>query len=273
MNRFVILFFILLFFSYPVLAEYIFLKDGSIVSAKIISETDIISKIQVEGLQRSIPRVDILRVRYDSDFYNYMYLKKSDGSIASGYIVEDMSDAYIIRKNLADVEEVKLEKNKVIAVSKEKFFSKGNYYSLGIIPGASQFYVKKDVKGAVFMGSTAAAWSFSGYNFYNYRKQKNEYRNLERGLSLNKYNKKYNDYKKSYRALTASLVLSGSLYLAHWTDVLFFSKPDFSENMVERKKVYFDFKINNPVFCDSSILSARDVDSPFRAEFGTGMFF
>lgn len=275
MSRFssFILFFVLLVFCYPAFGEYIFLKDGSIISAKIISENDTHSKIQSDGVVRTVSRSEIIRVRYDSDFNNYTYIKRKDGSIAEGYIVEDMPDCYIVRENLRNSEEFKIEKKNIVSVSKEKFFSKGAYFAWGIIPGASQFYVKNDVKGVCFMGSNAAAWGFTGYSVYNYRKQKREYHNLERGLSSNKYNKKYNDYKKSYKLLTASIIISGSLYLAHWTDVMFFSKPDFSNNVAESGTAYLDFKFNESALTAASGSMAEVCDSHLRAELGIGMLF
>jgi hypothetical protein len=233
-------------FCFPAFGEYVFLKDGTIIPSKVISETDTQTKIQADGITRTIPRSEILRVRYDADFYNCIYLKKRDGGILSGYIVEDMADSYILREKLESPDEIKIEKQIILAVSKERFYSRGAYYSLGIIPGGSQIYVKKDMKGALFMGGNAAAWGFSGYSYYNYRKKKDEYESLGRGYSPSTYNRKYDNYKRSYQIFISSLIVSGLAYVAHWTDVILFSKPDFFNGGEVKKTAFFDFRINTP---------------------------
>jgi len=228
-------------------AEHIFLKDGSIFEAKIVSETDKQMKINKSGAITTLDRSKILRVRFDADYQKQIYIKKTDGKTVEGFIVEEDSEYYTIRERLDSPAEFKVERKEVVAISQEKYVSKGTYYALGIIPGGSQFYVKKDIKGAIFLGSSVAAYGFTGYSFYSYKKKRDDYRSVPRGQPQSAYDSKYNAYKSASNMLTASLITCGVIYLAHWADVLFFSAPDFSTKQDAPKKAYLDLHIGEPL--------------------------
>lgn len=232
---------------FPAFAEFIFLKDGSILEGKVLSETNTQMKVNVDGTTRDIARNKILRVLFDAEFKKYVYLKKSDGKTVEGYIVDQDAENYTVREKLESPAEFPVEKKDIVAVSKEKLVSRGVYYGLGVIPGAAQFYVKKDLKGGIFLGSSIAAWGFFTYSYMDYRKKKKDYENLDRNLPQSKYDDKHDAWKKSSKTALYSLIAAGTIYAANWVDVLFFSAPDFSSAKDEPKKAYLDFRIGDPM--------------------------
>jgi hypothetical protein len=43
------------------------------------------------------------------------------------------------------------------------------------------------------------------------------------------FNDKYDRYSDSYRLLNISMMVLGAVYIAHWVDVYFFTRPDFDK--------------------------------------------
>jgi hypothetical protein len=183
-----------------------------------------------------IDRIKILRTLFDESYKKKVYIKKTDGKTAEGFIVDEDSTYYTIRDSLESPAEYKIDRKDVVAVSSEKLISKGTYYALGVIPGASQFYAGKDLKGTIFLGSSIAAWGFTGYSYYYYSKAKKDYHNVPRGSSKSTFDSKYMKYQNGSTMVIAGLSVSGVIYIAHWVDTIWFSAPDFSTTTNEPKK-------------------------------------
>jgi hypothetical protein len=208
-------------------AESFFLKDGSITEGHIVLETDAATKIKLgDNKIITIDRKKILRVVYDTAYKKKVYLKLSNGKLAEGYIVEEDRSEYTIRDRLDSPAEYKLDKKDVVAVSKEKLISKGGYYSLGIIPGAAQFYAGKDVEGGIFLGTFLASMGFFGYAYWDYDTKHKAYLAVPRGGD---FNTPFTAYQNSSYVFIASISLAGAVYLLNWIDVLFIAIPDFGQ--------------------------------------------
>jgi hypothetical protein len=274
MKMFIRIIFVSIFVSscFPLFAEYIFLKDGSILEAKVLSETNTQMKVSIDGQNQDIPRNKILRVLFDAEFKKFVYLKKTDGKTVEGYIVDQDSENYTIREKLDSPAEYPVDKKDIVAVSKEKLVSRGVYYGLGIIPGGAQFYVKKDLKGGLFLGGSIVSCGFFAYSYADYKKKKKDYNNLGRNLPQKEYDDKHDAWTKSSKMALYSLILAGTVYAANWVDVVFFSAPDFNTKSEVPKKAYLDLHIGEPLAVgrgSSPILSARDMP----VSVGLGMSF
>lgn len=245
-------------------AESVFLKDGSIVEGKITKENDKAVTLQnPDKTTRIIERTKIIRVAYDNGYTKKVYIKLKSGKVHEGYIVSEDSTQYTLRERLDSPAEFQIDKEEVVAVSGEKYISKGMYYALGIFPGAAQFYAKKDIEGTIFLGTALASFGFAGYCYYDYGKKKDDYHAVKRGAAASVFDKKYDDYKKSSQFLLGSLGLAGLVYIANWVDVIFFAAPEFGTSQDESKPVaYFDMNFGpSVVMSDPYCVGSRFSDS------------
>lgn len=102
-------------------AEAFFLKDGSIIEGKVLSETDDGVTIITPGkLKTEISRDLIIRKATGDSFKKPVYILKKDGGVIKGYIVEEGSEGIMVRKELASPDELKILKGDVVRVSSEK---------------------------------------------------------------------------------------------------------------------------------------------------------
>jgi len=215
--------------SSPVFSESVFMKDGTIIEGTVTGETDSFVKLKgKDKTVREIPRSRVLRVSFDSAYKKTVYLKRSSGKTVEGHIVEETAAEYTIRENLDSPAEYKIEKKDVVAVSAEKFISKGTYYVLGAVPGVAQLYADRDAEGITFLGLTVASLGFAGYAYYDYNKKHDAYKSVPRGSAQSEFDSKYNSYKKSAKVFAISLGVFATVYAANWLDVIFFAAPDFS---------------------------------------------
>jgi len=100
-------------------AQSVFLKDGSIVEGKIVTENDSFLTIKEGAEKRNIKRSDIIRTVYNNDYKNRVNVVLMDGRIIKGYVVEESKDCYIVRKYLDSTKELKLEKSKINGILKD----------------------------------------------------------------------------------------------------------------------------------------------------------
>jgi TolB-like protein len=105
--------------------------------------------------------------------------------------------------------------------------SPAGYYLRGLVPGWSQWYTRDTLKGGVFFTLFAASSAYMGLSFYNYYRNFQEYRDLPVTVSEAEHNTKYGAYEDSKNSFKVSLGITLAVYLVHWGDTLFFSKPDF----------------------------------------------
>jgi hypothetical protein len=114
-----VLFFCLIVLSGSGYAQSVFLKDGSIVEGKIITENDVFLTIKTEKESKNIKRSEIIRTVYNNDFKTRVNVVLMDGRIIKGYVVEESKNYYVIRKYLDSTKELKLEKSKINGILKD----------------------------------------------------------------------------------------------------------------------------------------------------------
>lgn len=103
------------------------------------------------------------------------------------------------------------------------------YYLRSIVPGWGQMYAGHTWKGIGFMGAFALSAAFSTYAVLDYGKKKKAYDDLPYASPDSEFDAKYNDYRKAGNRALLSFGILGAVYLAHWADVLFLSKPEFGK--------------------------------------------
>lgn len=125
---FLVIFFIVLLFIPAAYAESIFLRDGSITEASVLSETDRSIRFKTaEGRVREIPRRDVIRIIHHADYKDKKYIYKTDKSLVEAFIVDEDLNFYTCRAKLDAADEFKLLKNEVETISKKKIeFSSDN---------------------------------------------------------------------------------------------------------------------------------------------------
>jgi TolB-like protein len=103
------------------------------------------------------------------------------------------------------------------------------YYLRSIVPGWGQFYAGKSWKGYVFSSVFVVAAAFSTYAVMDYGKKKKDYDDLPYGTPESEFDAAYDEYQKAGNMTLMSFGILGAVYLAHWADILFFSRPDFEK--------------------------------------------
>ncbi len=111
---------ILLLSAFPLRAELLFLKDGSIIKGKIISNTkkEIIIQDEQDN-ELSYPRKKIMRIVNKNLKSGKLVIQKSDGIIIEAFMVDEDQDGYIFRKELNNPEEFTLKKSEVLVISEK----------------------------------------------------------------------------------------------------------------------------------------------------------
>jgi hypothetical protein len=101
-------------------AEFIFLKDGNIISGKISSDSaDFIVLKKPDGQFEQVNRKLILRTIYTNLNMSNLYVQKRDGGSFVGYLVDEDRDVYIFRKELYKPEEFSVPRKNVLFMSEK----------------------------------------------------------------------------------------------------------------------------------------------------------
>lgn len=111
-NRF-ILFITILLLPAALMAESVFLKDGSITEGRITRETNSIIIIRTGSGQETIKRQNILRIIYNNEYKKIKYIYLNNGTNIKGYIVGENRNSYIIRGNLGSPNERTIAKEDI----------------------------------------------------------------------------------------------------------------------------------------------------------------
>jgi len=101
-------------------AEYIFLKDGSIVECKILDETPDLITARVKGRKSVFSRNTIIRVLYTKFYMGKVYIYKTDGKELEAYIVDEDQESYTVRTDIRKPDEFKIRRVDVEFVSRKK---------------------------------------------------------------------------------------------------------------------------------------------------------
>lgn len=103
-----------------VLAEFVFLKDGSIVEGTILN--DALAHIVLRGTDKKnkqIPRDKILRILYTELKMGKIYIQKRDGKGLVAYMVDEDRTTYTFRKELYKPEEFTIPRNDILFISEK----------------------------------------------------------------------------------------------------------------------------------------------------------
>jgi TolB-like protein len=122
------------------------------------------------------------------------------------------------------------------------------YYMRSIVPGWGQIYAGNSNKGYLFAGLFAASAGFSIWSAINFETKKSAYQDLS-GAPKSEFDKKYSAYQKAGNMALTSFGILGAVYLVHWADALFFSKPDFAVSSADDGR-------QGTVFADISFIGA-----------------
>lgn len=92
---------LILCLSINLYAEYLFLKDGSIIKGTIISETAAYVNFRNEERKTErYPRDQIMRVLYTELNMGKVFVQRRDGKVETAYMVDEDRTTYTFRKNL-----------------------------------------------------------------------------------------------------------------------------------------------------------------------------
>ncbi len=104
----------------PLMAEFIFLKDGSITEGVIISDSaGSVTFRTADKKVKQIPRHSILRILYTKLKMGKIYIQKRDGKGLVAFMVDEDQENYTFRKELFKPEEFIIKRSDVLFVSEK----------------------------------------------------------------------------------------------------------------------------------------------------------
>jgi hypothetical protein len=104
----------------PLKAEFVFLKDGSIIDGTIVSDAaNSVTIRQTDKKIKQIPRGDIMRILYTKLRMGKIYIQKRDGKGLVAFMVDEDQDSYTFRKELNKPEEFVLKRGDVLFMSEK----------------------------------------------------------------------------------------------------------------------------------------------------------
>lgn len=110
----------LVFFSLPLKAEFVFLKDGSIIEGTIIHDAKETTTLRKKnGQEKIIKRIDIMRILYTKLYMGKIYVQKRSGEGLEAYMVDEDQETYIFRKQLYKPDEFILKRKDVLFISQK----------------------------------------------------------------------------------------------------------------------------------------------------------
>jgi hypothetical protein len=115
-------------------AEYIFLKDGSIVECKILDETPDALTVRVKDKKTVFSKSNIIRVLYTKLYMGRVYIYKTDGIVLEAHIVDEDQESYTVRADIRKPEEFTIRRVDVEFVSRKKVEYRKQRESLRKVP-------------------------------------------------------------------------------------------------------------------------------------------
>jgi hypothetical protein len=183
-----------------------------------------------------------------------------------GRMIKSKQNNYIITEEPEPASEISSSLLEELGI-KDKTYDKTGYFLRGIVPGWGQWYADKPVKGLAFFSLFSVTGIFWFNSHSNYLKAKDDYYKLEAYNSITEYKDKRDAYKDAGRNATIYLGVFIASYLLNWTDILFFSKPEFdSKNDAVKSSLFTNFYISNAC-------KIPDKNSETRLDFGIGIKF
>lgn len=151
---------VLIFLPISSFAEFVFVKNGSIIEGKIIKQNDNITIIRNKnGKKTSLERNKILRTIFNNDFKNKKFIYKLDGDLVHSHIVYENNASYFCRDNVLINDEYIILKKDINFISKKKVLFKTNGSVKGkILNNADEQIMSRTKRSKVW---------FSNYVFNN----------------------------------------------------------------------------------------------------------
>jgi hypothetical protein len=109
-----------LIFIQSIYAESVFLKNGTIVEGKIISEINgEIAIQQIDNKTQTLKSSDVLRTIYSDEYKKMVNIIKLNGESIQGFIVAEDSSSYTVRIELNSAKEIQILKKEVNGILKK----------------------------------------------------------------------------------------------------------------------------------------------------------
>jgi hypothetical protein len=106
---------LLLLSAFPLGAEFLFLKDGSIIKGKVITETgDAVTFRNEQNDIITYPSLKVLRVSYSELNPGKLFIQMKSGENFRAYLIEEENEFYRFRKIIDKPEEFLIEKEEVL---------------------------------------------------------------------------------------------------------------------------------------------------------------
>jgi len=104
----------------PLMAEYVFLKDGSFIEGSVISDTAAFTTVRTtDNKQKKIARDDIMRIVYKKLKMNKIYIQKRDGKGVVAFLMDEDRDKYTFRLELNKPEEFDILRDDILFMSEK----------------------------------------------------------------------------------------------------------------------------------------------------------
>ena len=99
--------------------EYVFKRNGEVISGKVLRETR--KGVSIRDDSRRVihvPREEILRIQYANIYMGRVIIRTTDGGMIDAFIVDEDSNAITYRTDLNRPEETKISRKKVLFITR-----------------------------------------------------------------------------------------------------------------------------------------------------------
>ncbi len=104
----------------PLQAEFVFLKDGSILEGTIVTDAADTLTLRVKDEKiKKIPRDNIMRLLYTRLKMGKIYIQRRDGKGVVAFIVDEDQESYTFRKELYSPEEFIINRSEVLFLAEK----------------------------------------------------------------------------------------------------------------------------------------------------------
>ncbi len=111
---------VLIIYNSPVMAEYVFLKDGSILTGRIENESPAgVSFIKNDGTKLLINHANIMRILYTELYMGKILINKTDGTVVEAYMVDEDQVSFTYRKDLYKPVEFTLKRDEILFTARK----------------------------------------------------------------------------------------------------------------------------------------------------------
>ncbi len=101
-------------------ADYIYLKDGSIINGKLLNDgKDSISVRDKDNRVREIKRIDVMRINFAEINIGKVYVQKRDGTSFTAYLVEQDRTNYIFRMDFLKPVEISVSRTDILFIAEK----------------------------------------------------------------------------------------------------------------------------------------------------------